>query len=213
GLWSLAESSFALQEPVQTAYDTDVIRLLTRWIHPLRPVQTNSLPFDLLKQFAEAVETYRAYCAMESVRLAMIDIAELALPKTLHVTQPDEMRVVLADRPDLVIAGFTYRTKRVSEKSRLYSRPPPPSTTCDTQCSMRWCQFYYTGVVRAALADEVPLTMSQFDRAMKPKAILQGCEGCEQRVKEWRKMALKTISRRESFWEYVHQEQDDEEMF
>ncbi|ESK84351.1 hypothetical protein Moror_10193 [Moniliophthora roreri MCA 2997] len=233
GLWSLAVSSFALQEPVQTAYETDVIRLLTRWIHPLRPMQTNSLTFDLLKRFAEAVETYRVYCAMESVRLAMMlhikhhptavfayavkhnyrDIVQLALPKTLQVTQPEEMRVALADRPDLVIAWLTYRTKCVSEKSHLYNRPPPPAPACDAECLVRWCRFYYTGVVQTALADEVPLTMSQFDRSMKPKAILQGCEGCKQRVKEWRKMALKTISGRESFWEYVHQEQDEEEMF
>ncbi|ESK83684.1 hypothetical protein Moror_2147 [Moniliophthora roreri MCA 2997] len=31
------------------------------------------LSFDLVKRFAEAVETYRVYCAMESIRLAIYE--------------------------------------------------------------------------------------------------------------------------------------------
>ncbi|KAK7024433.1 hypothetical protein VNI00_016284 [Paramarasmius palmivorus] len=225
GLWAHADSSFALGEPVQMAYEADVLNLLMHWIHPKWPPELDRISFDLLKRVAEAVETYRIYCARESVKLAMNiprpvfayavkydhrHLVQLSLHMSMK-TPLTEMRAALVDRPDLFIAWMFYRTKRMEEKQDIYHRLVPSASSCGTECRLRWLTFKDSVHDVAFTTPGLPATLAQFDRATAEKDLLEACEGCVNRVDEWRKTVKETIESRESFWEYVAQE--EEEMF
>ena len=67
----IAGSTFAA-DPVVLEETADVLCLMLRYAHHIRPPNLDIIPFTLLASLAEAVEKYTMYSAMEFCKLKMM---------------------------------------------------------------------------------------------------------------------------------------------
>ncbi|KAJ8072867.1 hypothetical protein PM082_016426 [Marasmius tenuissimus] len=229
-------------EYCQVPFDSEVVRLILAVLHPKRPPpDVHHLGFDVVKRFAEAVETYEVFPAMAFCRFYMsmqaethpIDVFTYALKhdhrrlasrfldrNETASMPPEDMRLALSDRHDLFGVLMLYQYNLISEARDIFVLSHVSHPTSGKKCTL-WDHFYSL-VLKEHFGKE--FSLAGFDDTLTRLIhLVEECRFCVSGVKQWREAAVRKVEGRKGFWELLDElngketeikaENDESEMF